>query len=165
MPVLTGIDPVSTYIYLLQQANDRSAQTWQNAMEDCKTRNLNLEMSSSDFGTGLLSGIPKAFPNVCIQSDLFHWLRELGKEISSQERKAYALLSDYYQYENALNSQRVHEKNFQKLLSLEEKLLPELERGDTLQILCQWLKEMTCSPLELLAGQKHKDFYDIVCGR
>lgn len=143
MPVLTGIDPVSTYIYLLQQADDRSAETWQNAMEVCKARKLDLDVSISDFGTGLLSGIPRAFPNVCIQPDLFHWILELGKEISSQERKAYALLSDYYQYEAALSGQRVHEKTFQKLLLLEEKLYPTLEQCDTLQILYQWLKEMT----------------------
>ncbi len=142
MPVLTGIDPVSTYIYLLQQADDRSAQTWQDTMEACKARNLNLDVSISDFGTGLLSGIPKAFPDAVIQPDVFHWMMELGKEVSSQERKAYALLSDYYRYENALDGQRVHEKTFQKLLSLEEKLTPALERCDTLQTLYQWLKEM-----------------------
>ena len=143
LPVLTGIDPVSTYIYLLQQENDRSAPTWQAAMETCKARNLNLEASISDFGTGLLSGIPKAFPDAVIQPDLFHWLMELGKEISSQERKAYSLLSDYYKYEDALNGQRIHEKTFRKLLAVEEKLFPALNRCDTLQILYGWLKEMT----------------------
>ena len=142
-PVLTGIDPISTYIYLLKQADDRSSQTWQDAMEECKARNLNLEVSISDFGTGLLSGIPKAFPDAVIQPDLFHCLMELGKEIASKERKVYALLSDYYRYEDALNGQRVHEKTFQKLLSLEEKLNPALEQCDTLQTLYQWLKEMT----------------------
>lgn len=143
IPVLTGIDPVSTYIYLLQQEKDRSASTWQAAMETCKARNLNLEVSISDCGAGLLSGIPKAFPDAMIQPDLFHWLMELGKEISSQERKAYSLLSDYYQYEDALNGQRLHEKTFQKLLAVEEKLLPALDRCDTLLILYEWLREMT----------------------
>ena len=142
-PVLTGIDPVSTYIYLLRQADDRSAQTWQDAMEACKAASLSLEVSISDFGTGLLSGIPKAFPDAVIQPDLFHWMMELGTEISSQERRAYAMLSDYYRYEGALNGQRIHEKTFQKLLSLEERLLPAMERCDTLLILYQWLREMT----------------------
>lgn len=144
IPVLTGVDAVSTYAYLLLQAGDRSAQTWQDAMEACKARGLNLDVSISDFGAGLLSGIPRAFPDACIQPDLFHWMMELGKEVSSQERKAYALLSEYYRCENALNGQRVHEKTFRKLLSLEEKLLPALNKCDTLQTLCQWLREMTC---------------------
>ncbi len=142
-PVLTGIDPVSTYIYLLRQEHGRSAATWQAVMEDCKARNLDLEASISDFGTGLLSGIPKAFPDAVIQPDLFHWLMELGKEVSSQERKAYSLLSEYYQYEDALNGQRVHGKTFQKLLVVEEKPGPALDRCDTLRILYGWLKEMT----------------------
>ena len=144
MPVLTGIDTDSTYIYLLQQEEDRSAWSWQAAMETCKTRKLDLDVSISDFGTGLLSGIPKAFPEACIQPDLFHWMMELGKEVSSQERKTYAMLSDYYKYESALDGQRVHEKTFQKLLSLEEHLPLALERNDILQTLYQWLREMTC---------------------
>lgn len=142
-PVLTGIDPVSTYIYLLQQEEDRSAQTWQTAMQACKARNLNLDVSISDFGTGLLSGIPRAFPDACVQPDIFHWMMELGKEISAQERKAYAMLSDYYRWQEALNGQRIQEKTFEKLLSLEEKLPLVLERCDKLQILYQWLREMT----------------------
>ena len=60
---------------------------------------------------------------------------ELGKEISSRERKAYSLLSAYYRYEDALNGQRLHEKTFQKLFAVEEKLLPALDRCDTLRIL------------------------------
>lgn len=143
VPVLTGIDAVSTYIYLLKQETDRSAAAWQAAMEDCKAQGLDLEVSISDFGAGLLSGIPKAFPDATVQPDLFHWLMELGKEISSYERKAYALLSDYYKCMDALDGQRVHEKTFRKLLGLEEKLVPAMERCDTLQILYGWLKEMT----------------------
>ena len=112
-------------------------------MEICKSRNLELDVSISDFGAGLLGGIPKAFPDACIQPDLFHFLRELGKEISSQERKVYAMLSAYYKYEEALNGQRIHEKTFQKLLTLEEKLSPAIERCDRLLTLYHWLREMT----------------------
>lgn len=144
VPVLTGVDAESTYVYLLQQEGDRSARTWQAAMENCKARSLNLDVSISDFGTGLLSGIPRAFPDARIQPDLFHWMMELGKEVSSLERKAYAMLSEYYRLESALDGRRVHEKTFRKLLSLEERLVPALERCDTIQTLYRWLGEMTC---------------------
>lgn len=40
VPVLTGIDAESTYVYLLAEADDRSADTWQLFMEDCKERGL-----------------------------------------------------------------------------------------------------------------------------
>lgn len=141
MPVLTGVDPISTYTYLLKAASDRSADTWMHAMEECRERNLNLEVSISDFGKGLLSGIPKVFAGIEIQGDLFHWLTELGKEVSAQERTAYALLSDYYQKLDSLSGQRVHEKTFQKLDSLENKLMDALEKTDLLQLLYNWLRE------------------------
>ena len=112
-------------------------------MEICKSRNLELDVSISDFGAGLLGGIPKAFPDACIQPDLFHFLMEIGKEISSQERRVYAMLADYYKCEEALSGKRVHEKTFQKLLTLEEKLSPAIERCDRLLTLYHWLREMT----------------------
>ena len=142
-PVLTGVDADTGYVYLLQPAADCTADTWENAMKSCKSRNLELDVSISDFGTGLLGGIPKAFPNACIQPDLFHFLMEIGKEISSQERRVYAMLADYYKCEEALSGKRVHEKTFQKLLSLEENLSPAIERCDRLLTLYHWLREMT----------------------
>ena len=142
-PVLTGVDADTGYVYLLQPAAARTADTWENAMKSCKSRNLELDVSISDFGTGLLGGIPKAFPNACIQPDLFHFLMEIGKEISSQERRVYAMLADYYKCEEALSGKRVHEKTFQKLLSLEENLSPAIERCDRLLTLYHWLREMT----------------------
>lgn len=141
MPVLTGVDPISTYTYLLKAVSDRSADTWMHAMEECRERNLNLEVSISDFGKGLLSGIPKVFAGIEFQGDLFHWLTELGKEVSTQERNAYALLSDYYQKLDSLSGQRVHEKTFQKLYALENKLGDALEKADLLQLLYNWLRE------------------------
>lgn len=140
-PVLTGIDPVSTYTYLLEQAFDRSADTWAHAMERCRERNLNLEVSISDFGNGLLSGIPKVFTGIGFQGDLFHWLTEIGKEVSSQKRKAYAQLSEYYQKLESLSGQRVHEKTFQRLSALEKQLSNSMETSDLLQILYGWLRE------------------------
>ena len=66
IPVLTGIDTESTYVYLLAEAGDRSADTWQLFMEDCKEHRLGLRVCISDVGTGLNAGIPKAFPDICI---------------------------------------------------------------------------------------------------
>jgi len=60
-PILTGIDPESTYIYLLEEASDRTGETWQIYMQDCKDRGLQLETSINDSGSGLLSGIPKVY--------------------------------------------------------------------------------------------------------
>lgn len=59
-PVLTGIGVESTYVYLLAEACDRSADTWQLFMEDCKEHGLELEVSISDGGTGLNAGDTKS---------------------------------------------------------------------------------------------------------
>lgn len=92
-PILTGIDVESTYVYLLAEAGDRSADTWQLFMEDRKEHGLELEVGISDGGTGLNTGIPKAFPDICIQPDVFHELRPVGAELSRLERKAEKLIS------------------------------------------------------------------------
>lgn len=141
IPVLTGVDPVSGYAYLLECASDRSADTWTRAMEKCREQDLDLKVSISDFGKGLLCGIPKAFSGITFQGDLFHWLTELGKEVSSQENRAYALLSSYYQNLESLSGQRVHEKTFLKLIDLEKALPDAMETADLLRILYNWLRE------------------------
>lgn len=94
IPVLTGIDTESTYVYLLAEAGDRSADTWQLFMEDRREHGLELQVSISDVGTGLTAGIPKAFPGIRVQPDIFHELRPVGAEVARLERKAEKLISD-----------------------------------------------------------------------
>lgn len=94
IPVLAGIDTESTYVYLLSEAGDRSADTWQLFMEDQKEHGLALDVSISGAGTGLNAGIPKAFPNISVQPDIFHELRPIGAEVARLERKAEKLISD-----------------------------------------------------------------------
>ena len=88
-PVLTGIDAESTYIYLMTPFSDRSGESWQLSMESCKDQGLNLAVSVSDAGSGLLNGISAAFPQADLQSDVFHVLRDLAKEVEKLERSAH----------------------------------------------------------------------------
>ena len=88
-PVLTGIDTESTYVYLLTPFSDRSGESWQLSMESCKDQGLNLAVSVSDAGSGLLNGISAAFPQADLQSDVFHVLRDLAKEVEKLERSAH----------------------------------------------------------------------------
>ena len=57
-------------------------------MESCKDQGLNLVVSVSDAGSGLLKGISAAFPQTDLQSDVFHVLRDLAKEVEKLERSA-----------------------------------------------------------------------------
>ena len=87
-PVLTGIDTETTYIYLLEPFSDRSGESWQLSMESCKDQGLDLEVSVSDAGSGLLNGISAAFPQTALQSDHFHDFYGLGGEVERFDRCA-----------------------------------------------------------------------------
>jgi hypothetical protein len=142
IPVLTGIDPESTYTYLLEEAENRTAETWAFHMECAKEQGLNLEVSINDGGTGLMSGIPQAFPDIEIQADTFHTLYTLGKEVSKLERKANKLIKNEAALLENLEGKRPRAKNKEKL----EKIRPLTEEAvrvyDLMYILLSWLKEM-----------------------
>ena len=142
VPVLTGIDPESGYAYLLEEAKDRTAETWQLYMEDCKDRGLALKTTINDGGSGLNAGIPKAFPDIIIQGDTFHAAYGMGKEISKAERKAEAAIKAESELENRVQGPRPKQKTIEKL----EKIKPETDElinvYDTLSILFCWLKTL-----------------------
>ena len=78
-PVLTGVDPDSTYIYLMQNMADRKGETWELAMETLKDLGLNLKVAISDAGSGLLS------------EEVFRYLYRRPEV--NKESKAYAELT------------------------------------------------------------------------
>ena len=142
IPVLTGIDPVTTYTYLLEECDDRTAETWQMYMEHCKDHGLALETTINDGGTGLNAGIPKAFPLITIQADTFHALHGMGKEVNKAERKAEASIKAEAELEKRVQGPRPLQKTKEKL----DKIRPETEElineYDTLFILFSWLKQL-----------------------
>lgn len=143
IPVLTGIDVESTYIYLLSQACNRSAVTWQHSMEEQKEHGLGLEVSISDAGTGLNSGIPKAFPNISVQPDIFHELRPVGAELARLERKAEKLIADEAGLEERARAGRPRKKTMEQLGQIREKVELAVQEYDLLRILFCWLVELT----------------------
>lgn len=142
-PVLTGIDPESTYTYLLAEAGDRSADTWELYMEDCKDRGLDLKVSISDAGTGLTAGIPRAFPDTCIQPDVFHELRPIGAEVSRLERKACKLIEKEAGLERRACGKRPQKKTREQLAGIRPEVRDAVQGYDTLAILFGWLVELT----------------------
>ncbi len=142
VPVLTGIDAESTYVYLLAEAGDRSADTWQLFMEDRKEHGLGLRVGISDAGTGLVAGIPKAFPDVCVQPDIFHELRPLGVEVGRLERRAEKLISDEDGLEKRACGKRPRKKTLEQLAGIHEKVELAIREYDLLKILFCWLVEL-----------------------
>jgi hypothetical protein len=139
-PVLTGIDPVSTYIYLLAEAGDRTAESWQVFLEDRKDHGLNLKVSISDAGAGLMSGIPRVYPEVEIQPDTFHAMSPIGKEISKLERKAYAQISKEDELIRRSQGQRPQKKTIEQLEQIRSKVQEAVDIYDKLNILFGWLR-------------------------
>jgi hypothetical protein len=141
-PILTGIDPETTYSYLLEEAGDRTADTWELFMQDRKDHGLNLEVSISDAGTGLMAGIPRAYPEIKIQSDVFHALRSIGIEISKAERKAYKLIGEEAELKERACGKRPQKRTKEKLEDIGPKVKESIRFYDTLNILFEWLREL-----------------------
>lgn len=146
-PVLTGVDPDSTYIYLMQNMNDRKGETWELAMESLKDLGLNLKVAISDAGSGLLKGVEAAFPDADIQIDLFHVLRDIGRPVYSFKARTFKELAEYYELESAVAKekrpwcQRANKRK-KKLADYKARIPVLIEDFDTLTILYSWLHEM-----------------------
>ena len=114
-PVLTGIDLGSTYIYLLEESGDRTADSWELFMSDRKDHGLELDVSISDAGTGLTAGIPRVFPEAAIQPDVFHELRPLGAEAARMERGAYKVIEKEAALERRAAGSRPQKRTLEQL--------------------------------------------------
>lgn len=141
-PIMVGVDLETTYAYLLSPSPDRTGETWQLQMEYCKDQGLDLAVSISDAGSGLLEGIADAFPKASIQIDLFHVLRDLGREVSKLENSACRELERLEDIRNRLAGPKPRRKTRQEY---DERLLKVddlLEQADTISILFEWIREL-----------------------
>lgn len=146
-PVLTGIDLKSTYIYSLDIAPDRTAETWQLQMMLLQDQGLTLETSISDAGNGLLKGIGGAFPECHIQIDVFHTLYETGKVVCGIKEKVFSFLKDLYAAEwQILYGKRVFEKTCIRHAQMEKETDVILSLCDQMIILDSWMKEILSFP-------------------
>ena len=111
-------------------------------MEERKEQGLRLQVSISDAGTGLNAGIPKAFPDICVQPDIFHELRPIGAEVARLERKAEKLISDETGLEKRACGKRPQKKTLEQLCQIHEKVGTVIQEYDLLRILFCWLVEL-----------------------
>ena len=139
-PILTGVDPVSTYTFLLEEAADRTADTWALYLDDRKDKGLNPETSINDGGLGLMAGIPQVFPEAEIQADTFHALYDMGKEISKLERRANKLINAEHGIEMKLAGKKPRAKHKASLEEICPKVREAVEQYDVIAILFEWLR-------------------------
>ena len=141
-PILTGLDPEYMYTYLLEETKDRKAETWAIYLDDRKDHGLNLETSINDGGTGLMAGIPQAFPGVEIQADTFHASYGMGREVSKLESTANKLIKNEQAIKNNLAGKKPRAKNKETLKEIQSKVVDAIETYDILFILFAWIKEL-----------------------
>lgn len=139
-PVLTGVDPISTYTFLLEEAPDRTADTWAVYLDDRKDKGLNPEVSINDGGLGIMAGVPQVFPEAEIQADTFHALHDMGKEISKLERKALKLINAEHELKKKLGGKKPRAKHKESLSELRPKTENAIYLYDIVATLFAWLK-------------------------
>ena len=142
-PVLTGVDLDSGYVFLAQAAPDRSAGTWKAALEEKKSQGLNPALNVSDGGSGLVKGVREAFPEIETQLDIFHALRDLGREIRSVEEAEIRRLSKLFELEYRIQSAKTYLPTKQEYDLMRRNTPLRLLQSDSLRILYDWLREYT----------------------
>lgn len=128
-PILTGIDAQSTYTYLMAITGDRTADSWQLVMDHLRDNNqLNLDVSISDNGNGMRSGIPRTFPNIEFQLDIFHLFKEIRFNLTKIENSLFKSIE--FQDKYSTHSYYKHKKEIDEL---NEKLPTQLSIFDQLK--------------------------------
>ena len=140
-PVLTVADMGTHYVVMMEAAKDRTGETWKAALEEKKARGLFAQTCVSDAGTGLLNGVPAAFPEIEMQPDVFHALRDTQRHIRSVERKSFSLFTKLYHLEEKLCNPNAKKKTREQYAELSAQWETELKRTEILDILFSWLRE------------------------
>ena len=141
-PVAVVVDLRTHYVPLLQPVKDRTGKTWERIMNGVKEKAFQPRLCVSDAGSGLLKGIPAAFPGITMQLDVFHVLRDVGIYAKRQERQAFSELSELCKLESRVKSSKVHTKTRNRYEELLATIDDTLLKADTVHILLEWLREM-----------------------
>lgn len=144
-PVLVGVCVESSYAYLIEPTVDRKGVTWLASLEKPKSHGLNPEVCISDQGSGLLSGVPKAFPDADIQYDVFHELMEITKYRCGKAKYADNLINKESKLQEQVKSHtkgKSKSKLEQHYRETCEKTSRFLAYVDDLSILQGWMREL-----------------------
>lgn len=94
IPVLVGVEPRSSFVYLMQLSDSRDEVSWWVALTHLQeTQGLtNLSVSISDAARGLRAGVKAAFPKIELRGDVLHAQMELSELQDYLENRAYGRL-------------------------------------------------------------------------
>ena len=141
-PVLVGVDPITTFVYLMVPSEKRDSVSWWAAYcEKQENQGLNIEESITDGGLGMKKGIKEVYEEIREQYDIFHMLMKFTKAANIYENKTYALINTEYKLEKKLL--KTNPKT--TILDYESARLKAsvgIEKYDKLIILISWLHEL-----------------------
>lgn len=141
-PVLVGVEPSSTYVYLMEPSKKRDSVSWWVAYcEKQENQGLNLEESVTDGGLGMKKGIREVYENITEQYDIFHMLMKFTKAINIYENKVYGLINAEYTYQKKLlkAKPKVTIEDYEKAIL---KASIAIEKYDIIKILIMWMQEL-----------------------
>jgi tetratricopeptide (TPR) repeat protein len=141
-PVLVGVDPQTTFTYLLEAVDNRDSTTWGfHLLEKERHQGLHLENTVNDGGTGLRKGIKDAFPGVETQLDTFHTEYDFSKAVFAAERYAYKKIKEEEKLKKKILKGNKPE-NLEKYQTAVIQAIESIEIYDNLNILHLWIMEL-----------------------
>jgi len=102
-PILCVIDPQSLLATVPKAAENRKGETWQSVLDQYP----NLEFVVSDQASGLRKGVNGCRRELKHQYDVFHFKREIGHWIRSQEARCYELMEQVEQSRRLMDAPRL----------------------------------------------------------
>jgi len=144
-PILVGVEPNSTFTYMIQEAESRDSTTWgYHLLEKEKSQGLHLEMTVNDGGSGLRKGIEEAFPNVSEQLDTFHTEYDLSKAVRALERDSYKAIDAEEKLEKKMLSSKAKltQEDWDKYEKTVEKRSKSKRDFEILKVLYMWIIEL-----------------------
>ena len=120
-PVILTVKPNSLAIVRIELAKKRDAQTWKNHFSQLLQYDFYPQTLSSDRGKGIIKASEDMFPNVDIQPDTFHDIRQLTNAVDGHlQKKAYNAIAREYKTKDALLSAKSTSVEAERLLSYNE---------------------------------------------
>jgi len=166
VPVLVGVDPRTTFVYLLEPSSSRDETSWWAALTDKHERQgLNLVVSISDAAGGLRAGVKAAFPEVDLRGDVFHAQMELSELDTYLENRAYARVAYEQDEERKMARAKrrdLGQKRSKRLALARAEAKRVVTRYDEIHTLVHWLVELLGLVGPNLA--ERRELYDWVVG-
>jgi len=165
-PVLVGVDPLSTYCYLLSLEEHRDADTWGVHLLDLQERGFHPDFVVADAGKALRAAQAEVLPGVSCRSDVFHALYEVQEVVTTLENRAYDAMTTCADLELKMARDQHHGRPVdrscvKRLSDATKEQAQAIALADAVALLACWLHYDVLD----LAGPPHADrvaLYDFI---